>query len=90
MCILASHQFLFFPPPPLHLSPPPLFLLSFSLSLSHVLTDLEYGLPVQVRDQALAIKDTVPKSDVGREYFLQNLENQVSSTFNAKKCVVVQ
>ena len=40
--------------------------------------DLEYGLPVQVRDHALAIKDNTPKSDVGKEYFLQNLENQVS------------
>ena len=39
--------------------------------------DLEYGLPVQVRDQALSVKDNTPKSDVGKEYFLQNLENQV-------------
>ena len=51
--------------------------LSLSLSLPPPLIDLEYGLPVQVRDQALAIKDNTPKSDVGKEYYLQNLENQV-------------
>ncbi|OVA17686.1 RNA recognition motif domain [Macleaya cordata] len=35
------------------------------------LLDLEYGLPVQVRDTALAINsnDAIPKSDVNREYF---------------------
>ena len=43
-----------------------------------VCSDLEYGLPVQVRDHALAIKDTTPKSDVNKEYYLQNLDNQVS------------
>ncbi|KAK9120411.1 hypothetical protein Syun_018028 [Stephania yunnanensis] len=37
------------------------------------LLDLEYGLPVQVRDTALAINsnDAIPKSDVNREYFLE-------------------
>ncbi|KAK9095641.1 hypothetical protein Scep_027110 [Stephania cephalantha] len=37
------------------------------------LLDLEYGLPVQVRDTALAINsnDTIPKSDVNREYFAE-------------------
>ena len=45
---------------------------------SPVCADLEYGLPVQVRDHALSIKDNTPKSDVNKEYYLQNLENQVS------------
>ena len=35
------------------------------------LLDLEYGLPVQVRDAALKIKDDLPRSDVNREYYLQ-------------------
>ncbi|KAG6498170.1 zinc finger CCCH domain-containing protein 40-like isoform X2 [Zingiber officinale] len=35
--------------------------------------DLEYGLPVQARDTALAINsnDAIPKSDVNREYFAE-------------------
>nr|CAD1827620.1 unnamed protein product [Ananas comosus var. bracteatus] len=37
------------------------------------LLDLEYGLPVQVRDTALAINsnDAIPRSDVNREYFAE-------------------
>nr|KAJ0197231.1 hypothetical protein LSAT_V11C700371940 [Lactuca sativa] len=37
------------------------------------LLDLEYGLPVQVRDTALSITshDSIPKSDVNREYFAE-------------------
>eukprot|EP00252_Welwitschia_mirabilis_P015212 TRINITY_DN33464_c0_g1_i1.p1 TRINITY_DN33464_c0_g1~~TRINITY_DN33464_c0_g1_i1.p1 ORF type:complete len:447 (+),score=72.49 TRINITY_DN33464_c0_g1_i1:245-1585(+) len=37
------------------------------------LLDLEYGLPVQVRDSALAINsnEAIPKSDVNREYFAE-------------------
>ncbi|KAA8549359.1 hypothetical protein F0562_001043 [Nyssa sinensis] len=37
------------------------------------LLDLEYGLPVQVRDSALSINsnDAIPKSDVNREYFAE-------------------
>ncbi|KAG7591135.1 Zinc finger CCCH-type superfamily [Arabidopsis thaliana x Arabidopsis arenosa] len=37
------------------------------------LLDLEYGLPVQVRDTALNISthDSIPKSDVNREYFAE-------------------
>ncbi|GAV74482.1 RRM_1 domain-containing protein [Cephalotus follicularis] len=37
------------------------------------LLDLEYGLPVQVRDTALHINsnDAIPKSDVNREYFAE-------------------
>ncbi len=44
--------------------------------------DLEYGLPVQVRDSALNVKDTMPKSDVGREYFLQNMDQKVCMNSN--------
>ena len=39
--------------------------------------DLEFGLPVQVRDHGLSIKDNLPQSDVNKEYFLQNVDNQV-------------
>ena len=42
------------------------------------LLDLEYGLPIQVRDQALNIKDNIAKSDVNKEYFIQNAEKQVT------------
>ncbi|KAI3976494.1 hypothetical protein MKX01_008352 [Papaver californicum] len=37
------------------------------------LMDLEYGLPVQVRDTALSIHsgDSIPKSDVNREYYAE-------------------
>uniref|UniRef100_A0A1D1YBL1 Zinc finger CCCH domain-containing protein 49 n=1 Tax=Anthurium amnicola TaxID=1678845 RepID=A0A1D1YBL1_9ARAE len=37
------------------------------------LLDLEYGLPVQVRDTALSISshEVIPKSDVNREYFAE-------------------
>ncbi|KAM7257346.1 hypothetical protein ACFE04_013087 [Oxalis oulophora] len=37
------------------------------------LLDLEYGLPVQVRDTALSITshDAIPKSDVNKEYFAE-------------------
>ena len=36
------------------------------------------GLPIQVRDQALNIKDEMPKSDVNKEYYSQNIEREVS------------
>ena len=35
------------------------------------------GLPVQVRDTALAIKDDMPKSDVNKEFYTQNIEKEV-------------
>lgn len=41
------------------------------------LLDLEYGLPVQVRDHALGIKDDIPKGDVNKEYMIQNAEKEV-------------
>lgn len=40
---------------------------------------LAAGLPVQVRDQALKIHDEIPKSDVGKEYYQQNLEREVTT-----------
>jgi pre-mRNA-splicing factor RBM22/SLT11 len=43
------------------------------------LLDLEYGLPVQVRDTALGINtsDAIPKSDVNREYFAEEQDRKV-------------
>lgn len=41
------------------------------------LLDLEYGLPTQVRDTALAIKSQAPTSDINREYFAQNMDGKV-------------
>ena len=41
------------------------------------LLDLEYGLPIQVRDAALKLKDDLPKSDVNKEYYIQNMEREV-------------
>lgn len=42
------------------------------------LLDLEYGLPTQVRDQVLNVKDNLAKTDVNKEYYIQNAERQVS------------
>jgi hypothetical protein len=36
------------------------------------------GLPVQVRDAALKLQDSMPKSDVNKEYYTQNMEREVS------------
>lgn len=46
------------------------------------LLDLEYGLPVQVRDTALGIDttDAIPKSDVNREYFAEEHDKKVSES----------
>lgn len=38
---------------------------------------LSSGLPVQVRDHALGMKDDVPKSDVNKEFYTQNVEKEV-------------
>ncbi|KAI3917692.1 hypothetical protein MKW98_021454 [Papaver atlanticum] len=42
------------------------------------LLDLEYGLPVQVRDSALAIdsSDSIPRSGVNREYFAEECDRR--------------
>lgn len=42
--------------------------------------DLEYGLPIQIRDQALKLKDDLPRSDVNKEYFIQNMANQIQAS----------
>lgn len=36
------------------------------------------GLPVQVRDAALKVQDNMPKSDVNKEYYTQNMEREVT------------
>ncbi|EMS60621.1 Zinc finger CCCH domain-containing protein 40 [Triticum urartu] len=45
------------------------------------LLDLEYGLPVQVRDTALAINsnDAIPRSDVNREYFAEEHDRKAAA-----------
>lgn len=39
--------------------------------------DLQYGLPVQVRDAALGIKSAGPTSDKNREYFAETMDKQL-------------
>lgn len=39
--------------------------------------DLEYHLPTQVRDTALALKNEAPNSDINREYYSQNMDGKV-------------
>ncbi|XP_054726815.1 pre-mRNA-splicing factor RBM22 [Anastrepha obliqua] len=41
------------------------------------LLDLEYGLPIQVRDAALKVADTIPQSDVNKEYYIQNIDREL-------------
>lgn len=41
--------------------------------------DLEYGLPVEVRDKALRINQQLPRSEVNREYFHQQIEQQLEA-----------
>ncbi|ORX45318.1 hypothetical protein DM01DRAFT_1328655 [Hesseltinella vesiculosa] len=41
--------------------------------------DLQYGLPVQVRDQALGIKPDAPTTDINRQFHAQNMAHQVES-----------
>ncbi|KAE8249577.1 hypothetical protein A4X13_0g5160 [Tilletia indica] len=38
--------------------------------------DLQYGLPVQVRDTAMNIKSKAPSGDINRQYFVNNVEEQ--------------
>lgn len=42
------------------------------------LLDLEYGLPTQVRDQALKIQDEIPQSETNKEFYLQNVEKHMA------------
>ncbi|CAH8670774.1 unnamed protein product [Schistosoma haematobium] len=41
------------------------------------LFDLEYGLPVEVRDKALRLSQQLSKNDVNREYFHQQIEQNL-------------
>ena len=52
------------------------------------LLDLEYGLPTQVRDTALAVQNEAPTSDINREYYAQNMESKVCclSTVDVLRC----
>ncbi|KAF7494274.1 Pre-mRNA-splicing factor RBM22 [Sarcoptes scabiei] len=44
------------------------------------LLDLQYGLPVQVRDEILGTKQDVPKSEINREYYSQMLDKAVHNS----------
>lgn len=44
------------------------------------LLDLEYGLPTQVRDAALGLMESMPDSDVGKEYYTQNKERELANS----------
>ncbi len=41
---------------------------------------MEFGLPIQVRDSALKVKDNLPRNEVNKEYYIQNLESQASAS----------
>ncbi|THH12522.1 hypothetical protein EW146_g7618 [Bondarzewia mesenterica] len=41
------------------------------------LLDLEYGLPTQVRDTALALQNEAPTSEINREYYAQNMDGKL-------------
>lgn len=43
------------------------------------LLDLQYGLPIQVRDAALKIADTIPQSDVNKEFYIQKIEAELAN-----------
>lgn len=44
------------------------------------LLDLEYGLPVQVRDQVMAVKQDLPQNEINREYYNQCLDAKVKES----------
>jgi len=44
------------------------------------LLDLEYGLPTQVRDTALALENEAPTSEVNREYYAQNMDSKLEGS----------
>lgn len=41
------------------------------------LLDLQFGLPTQVRDTALGLKNAAPTSAINREYYAQNIEGKL-------------
>lgn len=49
------------------------------------LLDLEYGLPIQIRDMALKLKDEIPRSDVNKEYYIQNMVNVMNFDISIQK-----
>lgn len=51
--------------------------LLFSLCINCVFCSSILGLPIQVRDAGLSLKDDMPKSDVNKEYYTQNMEREV-------------
>lgn len=46
------------------------------------------GLPIQVRDAGLSFKDDMPKSDVNKEYYTQNMEREVCCHFLVVLCLI--
>ncbi|KAK0426229.1 hypothetical protein QR680_009598 [Steinernema hermaphroditum] len=44
------------------------------------LLDLEFGLPVQVRDYALKVNADMPKMGANRDFYVQNAERQLADT----------
>eukprot|EP00037_Helgoeca_nana_P011942 m.107585 g.107585 ORF g.107585 m.107585 type:complete len:388 (+) comp21163_c0_seq1:13-1176(+) len=46
------------------------------------LLDLQYGLPTQVRDAALALEDKMPTGIINREYYTQNAEAALGEGIN--------
>ena len=38
------------------------------------------GLPIQVRDAALKVVDDMPRSDVNKEYYTQNMEREIANS----------
>ncbi|CAJ0568664.1 unnamed protein product, partial [Mesorhabditis spiculigera] len=42
--------------------------------------DLEFGLPIQVRDHALKITDDLPRQGANRDFFVQNQERALAAT----------
>ena len=51
-----------------------------SKGLCDSLTNILFIDPFQVRDQVLKVNDNLPKSDVNREYYLQQVDRQLADT----------
>ena len=51
-----------------------------SEGLCDSLTNILFIDPFQVRDQVLKVNDNLPKSDVNREYYLQQVDRQLADT----------
>ncbi|CAO3669966.1 unnamed protein product [Rhizopus stolonifer] len=47
--------------------------------------DLQYGLPVEVRDKALNLKSEAPSTNINRQYFAQNLAQKAEIWMN---CII--